>query len=104
MYSPKEYATWQKEALALLANVEPVQFDGPVDVTVEVFGTRPKSSKLLAPKADVDNFAKGVLDVITHDGRFWNDDTQVLDLTIRKRWGAPDAQGNIKVTIRELAV
>ncbi|EQB10397.1 hypothetical protein L284_17025 [Novosphingobium lindaniclasticum LE124] len=52
---------------------------------------KPKTTKLAAPKPDVDNYAKGVLDAITKDGRFWSDDSQVVGLWVSKTWteGAP---------------
>lgn len=104
IYSPKDYQEWQKEMLAALQTAAPVWFDGAVAVTVECFGTRPKTSKLAAPRGDADNYGKGVLDAITKDGRFWSDDAQVLDLTIRKRWAPLGEPGHIIVTLEPCAV
>jgi len=100
MYSPKEYQEWQQEALRLLRATAAVLFEGPVAVDLSVEVTKPKTTKLPAPKPDVDNYAKGVLDAITKDGRFWADDTQVVDLHVTKAWttGTP----GIHVTIRSL--
>lgn len=100
MYSPKEYQEWQAEALKLLEATPAVLFGGPVVVELVCEVARPKTTKLAAPKPDVDNYAKGVLDVITKDGRFWADDTQVVILTVTKAWttGTP----GIHVTIKEL--
>jgi len=104
MYSPKEYQLWQQEALDLL-NAEffgetGVAFEGPVEVTLLVSVSRPKTTKLSAPKPDVDNYAKAVLDAVTKDGRVWHDDTQVVTLSATKAWttGTP----GIHVTIRSL--
>lgn len=102
LYSPKEYADWQRELLDALRGVEAVRFNGLVVATVESFPTRPKTTKLLVPKPDVDNYAKGVLDCITKDTRFWSDDTQVADLLTRKRWAKPDEPGHIIVTLEPL--
>lgn len=100
VYSPKEYAAWQKDAGAALGAVaSPYFFEGPVLVELLVELPRPKTTKLTAPKPDVDNFAKSVLDAITKDGRFWSDDTQVVTLYITKAWGL---EGRIQVTIKEL--
>lgn len=102
MYSPKEYQTWLAEAQRLLTTVTPPEqpFEGRLYVSVEVYVTAPKASKLPHPKPDVDNYAKGVLDAITKDGRFWSDDSQVGVLLVSKAW-AP-GPGSIHVSIRNL--
>jgi Holliday junction resolvase RusA-like endonuclease len=74
-------------------------FEGPVAVDIIVQAARPKTTKLPHPKPDVDNYAKGVLDALTQDGRFWLDDSQVQTLTVTKRWA--ETVG-IAVQIKEL--
>lgn len=97
-YSPAEYKKWQTEALEALGSVavphEPAA--GPLSVTVCCYAARPKTTKLAAPRPDVDNYGKSILDAITQDGRFWHDDSQVTELTVRKEWA--DTAG-IAVTI-----
>lgn len=91
MYSPKPYKEWQAEAAKALKLISEARFDGPVEVELLCVAERPKTTKLFGPKPDVDNYAKGVLDVVTKDGRFWGDDSQVQSLTVTKAWtrGAP---------------
>lgn len=98
-YSPKEYREWQEAAAAALKSVPAEYTDGPVSVTVLCVAERPKTTKLLMPKPDVDNYGKGPLDAITKDGRFWADDTQVSDLFISKRWSRDDRPTGITITI-----
>ncbi|HEY0623154.1 RusA family crossover junction endodeoxyribonuclease [Sphingomonas sp.] len=97
-YSPKEYQEWQKEMLEALKAVPAVRFDGPVAVEVACFVKRPKTTKLPAPRSDTDNYGKGPLDVITKDGRFWHDDSQVVHLTISKAW--TETEPGVAITIR----
>lgn len=91
MYSPADYKKWQEEAAGLLAEIDAVYHEGPVEVVLTCYSTRPKTTKLNHPKPDVDNYAKGVLDVITKDGRFWHDDSQVQKLTVSKQWTDDDS-------------
>ena len=99
-YSPKEYQEWQKEAARALKLVPPFPITGACRITILCCATRPKTTKLSAPKPDVDNYAKGVLDAITKDGRFWSDDSQVTWLTAGKEW--VDGPAQIYVTIETL--
>lgn len=63
---------------------------GPLVVRVVVTHQSPLKTVLAAPRGDVDNLAKGVLDAATKTKRFWNDDSQIVDLFVAKRWGPAD--------------
>lgn len=81
----------------------------PLKVELAFFLERPKSHltskgelKPTAPshpvnKMDCDNLAKAVLDCLTQIG-MWQDDGQIVILTIHKSYGAPGAE----VTIRTI--
>lgn len=62
---------------------------GPIVILVEIVCTKPKSGRLKYPRGDVDNYAKGPLDVMTKSGNFWDDDIQVVSLHCVKRYADP---------------
>lgn len=74
---------------------------GRLRVNVECVVTRPKTTKLMTPRGDVDNFAKACLDAL--NDRLWEDDKQIEHLTISKRWhDEPGVEGYFEVTIEEI--
>lgn len=87
-YYPAKYSKWKKDFSAALRRVVGEEgiskFAGPIDVTLVLSATRPRTSKLAYPKPDVDNFAKSVLDA--SNGILWNDDSQIVHLRITKVW------------------
>lgn len=101
VYMPSTYQTWQKEMGQALAGVELPKDWAPIDgragVTIVVHGVKPKSTVRLSPAGDVDNHAKSVLDALTKDGRFWKDDSQVVSLTVVKRWA--NSEPKIEITV-----
>jgi Holliday junction resolvase RusA-like endonuclease len=82
---------------------------GWVSVDVIAAFARPKSHWLvgglkadapeLPPKADVDNVAKGILDALT-TSRIWDDDAQVAELRIEKRYAARGESGCTWITLK----
>lgn len=93
---------WQRE-IALAAHVAKVTarlepFAGPVFVAAVFYLPRPKALRTLrklqhavphVTKPDSDKLARSLCDALT--GVAWNDDAQVTDLVIRKRYcGATD--------------
>lgn len=102
-----KYVAWLKEAAALLdasgwpkADPEVLLQDRRTSfqVTIVANAQQPKRTALEAPRGDVDNIAKGPLDVLT--GRLWHDDTQVRGLTIIKGWAAPGDGPSIVIDVR----
>lgn len=99
VYTPNR-TKWYEEAVQLTlqaAKIRPVT--GAVSMTVTFYLTIPKSwqnaKKQLAKegkvrpttKPDIDNLAKAIMDGC--NGLLYNDDKQVVDLTLRKFYGEP---------------
>lgn len=85
-YYTKTYAKWRKLAEPFAAAFKGEKFDGPVIVLIDTAVERPKTSERSYPRGDVDNFAKGPLDVITKAEKLWHDDDQVVGLAVFKRF------------------
>jgi Holliday junction resolvase RusA-like endonuclease len=97
-YYDGRYKTFLAEAKASLPKFdEPIE--GPLQVAIECCVARPKTTQRDYPRGDVDNYAKGVLDVLTDRG-LWNDDDQVIDLQVTKCFTAH--RPRIHVTVRRL--
>ena len=68
-----------------------VPYSEPLRVDVEFYVTRPKKTKLDAPRADIDNFLKAVLDAL--NTWVWEDDTQIIEIYASKQWTSPGEEG-----------
>ncbi len=89
-YYPKKYKDFKAELAekikhqweAVLKRAFPIA--GPLALTIHIHCTKPRTSKLDYPMPDVDNFAKAVMDAA--NGVVFEDDKQVIDLSVSKRW------------------
>lgn len=98
-YYGKTYEKFRKDASAALAKIEGLasQTSDPLIVVLEVVSPKPKTGTLKFPRGDVDNFAKGPLDVITKSQKFWRDDTSIVGLAVTKRYASPTETPGIQV-------
>jgi Holliday junction resolvase RusA-like endonuclease len=96
-YTAEPYRSFKDNLRELVAAqmVNTPVFDSPVVVDLFITCPEPKTTKLSHPKPDVDNYAKAVLDAM--NGIVFKDDSLVVDLRVRKRWGA---SGEIKVSVK----
>lgn len=106
-YIPKSTRQYRDRIKGEFITAGGMPLDGPVSVKIDVFRQLPKSRpKILALepdtfKPDVDNIAKNVLDAL--NGLAWKDDSQVIELLIRKHPRSRD-QERIAVEICSLAL
>ena len=65
------------------------QLEGPLRVEIDLVFRRPKSSKRShhTVRPDASNCAKAVEDSL--NGVAWHDDSQIVELIVRKRYGLP---------------
>ena len=91
----KSYKSELKKAFQERWTEDPIET--PVGVSITIFKAPPKKSKLTAPKPDVDNYAKAVLDAM--NGVVLVDDSLVYKLRVEKLWAAEAEPGRVVVVI-----
>jgi Holliday junction resolvase RusA-like endonuclease len=97
-YYPKSYTDWAKAAKPFVEAMPAAPITGNVALLVEVRCTAPKKTDHTAPMGDVDNFAKGPMDLITKLGKSWIDDRQIVSLIVVKRWTEPGEEPGFLLT------
>ena len=94
---------WRQEitATAIGLGVPCIDRSVPVEITLNFYFTRPKSSKRAAVivKPDLDKLCRSLFDGIT--GVLIADDSQVIELHARKHYGGPE---RCEIEIREAIV
>jgi len=100
-YYPKTYANWLKVAKEQLKRVRGGDVrPGPngLVVALRFLIERARTSKLVIPTGDIDNYAKGALDVLTHN-KVWTDDALVTKLVAEKRFTLPGETPGVEIEI-----
>jgi len=101
-YFAGPYKQFRKDMIDLvpeiLGDMEP--FEGPLKVDVELYVTRPKKTKLIGPKADIDNYLKSILDSMNN--YLWVDDTQIIEIFATKQWTPKNEIGYFTIGVDKL--
>jgi Holliday junction resolvase RusA-like endonuclease len=97
VYYLKTYSTWMKQAALHLPQGEPAFPSGRVIALAEHFVQRPKTTRLSAPRGDVDNYLKATLDAVTKCKAVWSDDDQVALVIGTKQFTVEDPHTQILV-------
>ena len=100
--------TWNKDFTFQANRFKPKKpLSGPVKVRLVFYLTRPKTVTRekrplpITKKADVDKLTRTILDIFS--GRFYEDDSQVVDLGAYKRY-ADDRDPGVDVRLEEISV
>jgi Holliday junction resolvase RusA-like endonuclease len=99
-YFPATYTAHKREIADALPKVAPPAFTGELSVAVEFVCKPIAKSKFTTPTGDLDNLAKPLLDVLTQQG-WYEDDRQITDLFVTKRFPADDEAPHIRFQITE---
>lgn len=100
-YYPKTYRQF-RTAMDLLLRImfkkrEPMA--GPIEVNLAVYVKKPKTTKLVYPMGDIDNYAKAYFDAL--NGYAWHDDRQIIKMTATKEFAPDDTDGWADITIKQ---
>ena len=76
---------------------------GPIAVTIWFHIERPKTVKRTHPtvKPDIDKLARAILDACTNGGA-WDDDSQVIELSLRKVYATTETKPGVLIHIQTL--
>lgn len=104
VYTDPKYKEWREEAVPLLREIARLEDfravrERPVRIDTEVVVRRPKTTKLDAPRGDLDNYEKGLWDAITASGGWWADDKQIVDNRTTKRWTVGEEAEGYQITV-----
>ncbi|KGK67060.1 RusA family crossover junction endodeoxyribonuclease [Xanthomonas citri] len=104
-YHLKTYKTWLEAAGKYLKGLSHVAGQGirpdtPLIVVAEFVCRKPKTTKLLTPKGDIDNYLKAPLDAITHAG-LWGDDKWITTVVATKRFQEPGEEPHTALSVYE---
>lgn len=101
-YYTGTYKTFREEAAAKVWDIlgtELQPFSGPLAVSIELYVKQPKTTERGWPKADIDNFAKAVLD--TMNKKVWEDDSQIISLYVTKQWAPKGEDGYFTMSVNQ---
>lgn len=84
-YYTKSYQTFLTDCTRAMTIARCGTLDGDLGVYLEVIIAKPKLTKLVRPRGDVDNYSKAPLDAAIK-AKVWDDDGQVVALFATKRW------------------
>lgn len=105
-YYGKTYKNYRQLADKAIPVSDKSPLLGNLRAVVEFVCRRPKTTKRLNPRGDIDNHLKAILDAITGTKKkpkgYWLDDDQIVEVTALKRWVQPNEEPHTRITIEQL--
>jgi len=96
----KKFRKEMTELVPMLLGESFVPLVGPLEVDLELYVTRPKKTKLVSPRADIDNYIKAVFD--SFNKKLWEDDTQIHKVYATKQWTDPKKMGYFVIGVNTI--
>jgi len=104
-YYTKTYKAYRVAAEAAIPQSKNVTLEGNLKATIEFVCHRPKTTKRICPRGDIDNHMKAILDsVVGHKDNpkgYIQDDMQITHVIATKRWAIQDEQPHTRIRIEE---
>lgn len=98
-YHLPRYAKFLTAGKTAIRSVASEPTDAAVVVHIDNVMPCPKATRRSYPGGDVDNLAKGTLDIMTTVKKFFADDSQVVGLSVWKRYAEPEEKPGIYVSL-----
>lgn len=109
-YYTKTYKAYRALADKAIPRSSKPPLEGNLRADVEFVCHRPKTTKRINPRGDIDNYMKAILDAITGEKPtkkkpnvkpkgYWLDDDQIVYVIARKRFANGDEQPHTRITI-----
>lgn len=99
VFYTKTYKNWRAAAEEFVEQAKDVT-TAPLIVVVDVRGARPKSTKRISPRGDIDNFVKAPLDMLNKNA--FGDDDQIVGLWATKQYATTEDEVGTTVSIYEI--
>ncbi len=104
-YYPKTYTDFRKELFLHLKKLKgkykPVG-KASFSFELELICYRPKKPSNDYPRGDCDNYCKGYMDGITYAQILWEDDIQVTEIKVTKRYQEEGEDYGANITVKQL--
>jgi Holliday junction resolvase RusA-like endonuclease len=98
VYYGKNYERFRREVRDVIHDMDlSDNLKGPLVVLLEFVVSPPKTTKRDYPRGDVDNYAKGPLDSLTSHAGVWDDDDQIVTMSVHKRYAADGEEAGIHI-------